>query len=116
MTKTIWDDETYTANAMMWVDPGVVQVLSGGIKNKSKCEVAIDLVDYCNTHYEAPDEQAPETEEGEGNESTVDRTSLNSVLENLPMFRDTKSMLEELCEERGHILLLSSKYHAKVAG
>ena len=47
---------------------------------------------------------------------TFDPTSLNSVLGRLPMFLSTKSMLEEIVSSAGHILLLSSKYHAEVAG
>ena len=35
-TNEIWDDDTYTANTMMWVDPSMVQVLSGNVRNKSK--------------------------------------------------------------------------------
>ena len=46
----------------------------------------------------------------------VDPTSLNSVLGNIPMFANTKSMLEEIMDNSGHILLLSSKYHAEIAG
>ena len=101
----------------MWVDPGVVTVLSGNVQNKSKCELEIDLEVYCKTYFEAPNEEALEAEatEEEG-DNIVDRTSLNSVLAHLPMFQETKSMLEELVEKSGHILLLSSKYHAEVAG
>ena len=47
---------------------------------------------------------------------TFDPTSLDSVLGRLPMFLSTKSMLEEIVSNAGHILLLSSKYHAEVAG
>ena len=70
------------------------------------------------------------TGEGDGDESaedidpeelvvidnTLDPTSLNSVLGRLPMFLSTNSTLEEIVSKSGHILLLSSKYHAEVAG
>ena len=38
------------------------------------------------------------------------------MLAHLLMFQETKSMLEELVKKSGHILLLSSKYHAELAG
>ena len=105
------------AKTMMWVDPGMVKVLPGKIRNKSKCEVEIDLDAYCNTYFDATDSEAPELErEEEENVDTIDRTSLKSVLAHLPMFLETKSMLEEIVEKSGHILLLSSKYHAEVVG
>ena len=46
----------------------------------------------------------------------VDPTSVNSVLQNLPCYKKVKSMLHELVEKRGHLLELSSKYHAECAG
>ncbi len=49
-------------------------------------------------------------------ETSVDRTSYNEVIENLSAFRAQRSMLEELVEDRGHILQFSTKYHAECAG
>ena len=117
MTDKIWDGDTYTAKTMMWVDPDMAKVISGRIRNKSKCEVDIDLDTYCNTYFEATETEVPEIEvEEEDNVNDIDWTSLNLVLSRLPMFVETKSMLEEIMEKSGHILLLSSKYHAEVAG
>ena len=76
----IWEDETYTAKTMMCVDPDMVNVLSGKLRNKAKCELEIDLDTYCNTHFEATDNEASEIEvEGEENENVFELTSLNSV-------------------------------------
>ena len=62
MTDKIWDDDTYTAKTMMWVDPDMAKVISGRIRNKSKCEVDIDLDTSCNTYFEATETEAPEIE------------------------------------------------------
>ena len=117
MTNNILDNDTYTANTMMWVDPSMVQVTSGKIRNKSKCELEFDLNAYCNTYFEERDDNATESEtEEEENDNVIDLTSLDSVLGRLPMFHETKSMLEAIVENSDHKLLLSSKYHAEVAG
>ena len=72
---------------------------------------------YCNTYFDATNSEAPELElEEEESVNTIDSTSLNSVLAHLPIFLETKPMLEDIVEKSGHILLLSSKYHAEVAG
>ena len=60
MTNKTWEDETYTAKTMMWVDPGMIEVLSGKIRNKSKVELEIDLDAHCNTCFDATDSEAPE--------------------------------------------------------
>ena len=117
ITNKVWDDDTYRANTMMWVDPSMVQITSGKIQNKSKCELEFDLNAYCNTFFEEQDDNAAELEEEEEEEDDkVDFTSLDSVLGHLPMFHETKSMLEVIVEKSNHKLLLSSKYHAEVAG
>ena len=54
--------------------------------------------------------------EEEENVDAIDFTSLNSMLGHLPIFRETKSMLEVIVENSNHKLLLSSKCHAEVAG
>ena len=65
----------------------MAKLLSGKIRKKSKCELEIELDAYCNTYFDATDSEAPELElEEEDSIDTVDRTSLNSVLANLPMF------------------------------
>ena len=56
MTNKIWEDKTYTANTMMWVDPSMVQVMSENIRNKSKFELEFDLNAYCNTFFEEQDD------------------------------------------------------------
>ena len=43
-------------------------------------------------------------------------SSLKDIMGRLPMFLNTKLMLEEELERNGHILLLSEKYHAECAG
>ena len=108
MTNEIYDDGTYIANAMMWVDASMVEVMSGKIQNKSKCELELDLNAYCNAFFEQRDDNdtEPETEEEEKDDA-VDLTSLDSVLGRLPMFHETKSMLEVIVEKSHHKLLLS---------
>ena len=79
----------------MWVDPSMVQVMSGKIRNKSKCELEIDLNAYCNAFFEERDNDATESEtEEEEKDDAIDLTSFDSVLGHLPMFHETKSMLE----------------------
>ena len=116
ITNKVLDDDTYRANTMMWVGPSMVQITSGKIQNKCKCELEFDLNAYCNTFFEEQDDNAAELEEEEEEEDDkVDFTSLDSVLGHLPMFHETKSMLEVIVEKSNHKLLLSSKYHAEVA-
>ena len=91
-----------------------------------KCELEIDLNFYCKTYYSATEDDPDKGDKDESEEmdpkeliitdDTYDLTSLNSVLGRLPVFLSTKSMLEEIVSKSGHILLLSSKYHAEVAG
>ena len=101
----------------MWVDPSMVQVMSGKIRNKSKCELEIDLNAYCNAFFEERDNDATESEtEEEEKDDAIDLTSFDSVLGHLPMFHETKSMLEVIVKKSNHKLLLSSKYHTEVAG
>ena len=86
-------------------------------QNKSKCELEFDLNAYCNTFFEERDDNATESEtEEKEKDNVIDLTSLDSVLGHLPMFHETKSMLEVIVEKSNHKLLLSSKYHAEVAG
>ena len=47
---------------MMWIDPSMVQVMSRKIRNKSKCELEIDLNPYCNAFFEERDGDATESE------------------------------------------------------
>jgi hypothetical protein len=136
-------DGTFTANTMAWVDPTAVTVTKGKISNKKTCELELELDEYCTAYHkmslsvEALEDGNEEKEldggghnileDDSGDESdgggkqkdapvTIDRSSLNAVLGSLPMFLNTKSMLEELLEEHEHILLLSAKYHAECAG
>ena len=46
----------------------------------------------------------------------IDTTRLNNALGGLSLFLLTKSLCVTMQEEAGHIMLLSSKYHAKKAG
>ena len=41
---------------------------------------------------------------------------MEDVAKQLPDFQNVRSMLQELVEEAGHILQLSPKYHAELAG
>ena len=127
MTNQFWDDDTFTADTMIWVDPRMITIILRGLKNKMKCELEIDLNFYCKTYYSATKDDPGKGNTDESDEDmdpvelivtddTYDPTSLNSVLGRLPVFLSTKSMLEEIVSKSGHILLLSSKYHAEVAG
>ena len=51
ITNMVWDDDTYRANTMMWVDPSMVQITSGNIRNRTKCELEFDLDAYCNIFF-----------------------------------------------------------------
>ena len=42
--------------------------------------------------------------------------SMEDVARRLPDFKNIRSMLQVLVEDRGHILQLSPKYHAELAG
>ena len=48
--------------------------------------------------------------------SEIDTTILNGVLCHLPLFLSEKSVFVTMTEEAGHILFLSTKYHAKASG
>ena len=41
---------------------------------------------------------------------------MDDIISNLPDFKNEKSALQHTVEERGHILLLSPKFHLEVAG
>ena len=62
------------------------------------------------------DDEKEGSDKGKGKDKLYDKTSLNSVLGHLPMFTDVKSMLQEIVDARGHLVELSSTYHAEVAG
>ena len=48
--------------------------------------------------------------------NAIDKSSLNDVLSRLPIFLSAKSKLVTIAEDKGHILILSAKYHAEAAG
>ena len=87
MADNIWEDEAYTAKRTMWLDPDMVQVLSGKLRNKAMCELEIDLDTYCNTYFEATDNEAPEIEaEKRKTRMTLAGQVFNSILAHLSMF------------------------------
>ena len=135
---------TFTENMMEWVNPIAVTITSGDISNRKKCMLELDLNAYCTAYHTmllaeasgdndeekgSGDDDVTGSENGsedksdkDGKNSTnkydtvVNSSSLNNVLGRLPMFLNTKSMLEEELERNGHILILSEKYHAECAG
>ena len=48
--------------------------------------------------------------------NAIDKSILNDVLGRLPIFLSAKSKLVTITEDKGHILILSAKYHAEAAG
>ena len=70
---------------------------------------------YCNIFFE--ERNCDATKLGmkeEENDDVADLTSLDSVLDRLPMFHEIKSMLEVIVKKPNHKLLLGSKCHAEV--
>ena len=117
MTNEVYNNDTFKAKTMNWVDPRMVNIVSGSLKNKVKCELEFDLDSYWKIYFStSEDKEDDDLAELITTEDVFDPTSLNSVLGRLPMFLSTKSVLEEIVSEAGHILLLSSKYHAECAG
>ena len=161
LRNAVWDDESYTANTMSWVDPKTALVVEGSLSAKVKCVLELDLKAYYEAFVPAVvvlDKDGGEDDDGDGGaalddsdddgdssgddddgdggsggdgagqgpptdqaggggiDDEIDQTSLNSVLGALPMFKNVKSLLQEIVEERGHILFFSSKYHAECAG
>ena len=114
---------TFMANTMLWVDPTAVTIASGKISNSKKCTLELDLDKYCTAYHtmllakasgdgdeekESGDDDGTGSEYGSEDESdedkekdaykddtVVDSLILNDLLGRLPMFLNTKSMLEE---------------------
>jgi len=57
-----------------------------------------------------------EVKDDEGGGKVKDKLSMEAVAMSLPDFKNVKSMLQTLVERRGHLLQLSPKYHAELAG
>lgn len=138
LTKGEWGgavDSSFTANTLAWVDPSAVILTAGTLGSKKTCTVQFDLDKYYSTYVrvlnqvpspgenevgasseEESDSGSDDEDEGDEEEKAaaalkaakVDPTSLNYVLGRIPMFLSTKSELEELVVERGHILVLSA--------
>ena len=74
--------------------------------------------DYGTGSEDISEDESDEDEKKSANkdDTVVDSSSLNNVLGRLPMFLNTKSMLEEKLERNGHILLLLEKYHSECTG
>ena len=65
----------------------MVHVLSGKLQNKAMCELEIDLNTYCNTYFEAIDNEASEIEvEKRRTRMTLTGQVFNSILAHLSMF------------------------------
>lgn len=52
----------------------------------------------------------------EGKTTTPIELDMKRILDSLPDFKNEKTALQSLVESRGHILLVSPKYHPEVAG
>lgn len=46
LTPRVWDDKSFKANTMMWVDPTMVRVVSGHLNNKKKCQLEFNTRAY----------------------------------------------------------------------
>ena len=112
---------------LSYVPLDAVTVEKGSIRSRAKKQDMVVKFD-ADTFYS---EQAAEEaigEEGaaeEGAEAGVEGEpalppfnplSMEDVARRLPDFKNVRSMLQVLVEDRGHILQLSPKYHAELAG
>ena len=138
-------DASYTANTLAWVDSAALTVTAVKLSNKDKLTVELYLNAYYIAHVRYLQERdevvldngggGEDKDDDEDDESDddidasaattavvvqahnkINKSSLNDVLGRLPLFLSAKSVLVEMAEEAGHILLLSSKYHAEAAG
>jgi len=141
LTRPVYN---FTADTLVWVKPSAVTVTEGKITNKQRCTIEFDMKDYLEAEkaafHDVGNEPAAAEATGGGGadeggdndkdnffggdsededsdeEEECDMTSLNAVLSRCPSFAEAKSMLEEIVEEAGHRVLLSSKYHCECAG
>jgi len=115
-------------------DTSMVSVLKGKTRNKTSLILALDIPAYLAQRAAAleaaaaaeplaaaaePKQVAEDDgvdESGSAPLKKLDPTSIDSVLSHLPSFRLVKSLLQELTEKRGHLMLKSPKFHAECAG
>jgi hypothetical protein len=103
----------YLGGLLTWIDPAKVKVIGGKQTGLSGLKVQVDLQKVMDAY--GNDES--DTEE-------ADDTSLRSVLGALPMFKEERSRVVTMIEDRtdrfgnmfGHVCNFSSKHHCEVAG
>ena len=78
------------------------------------CHVVIDVLTIAPIIEE--NEAEPDSQETHEAESTIDQMSMKKVLGACSDFKNVKSLIERAMNARGHIVKLSSKYHAECAG
>ena len=116
--------QSYSANLLTSVDPSFFE-LNGKLTNKVRVSVKFDLEAFLQRHdrdESTVEEEAKSEKKEDGPLPAVAKTpainplSINEVLSNCADFKNCKSMIEELLESEGHMVKLSSKFHAECAG
>ena len=119
--EPVWvlTDQTWTnfvSSELTWVDGAAATLVAGRLNmtQKGKLRIQFDPDSYYAALGSAADEP-------EGPivvvQDKVHPKSMEGVLRSLPEFqRPVKSVLQLLIEGAGHLLILSPKYHAELAG